>query len=621
MAGCASCSWEVQLEDTFCPRCGAPVVDPMIGAVVGDRYRIVSRIGVGGMGAVYRAEHTMMRRDLAIKVLLPELGGKDEFARRFEREAESASRLAHANIIAVTDFGRTTDGRLFIAMEFLAGESLSSIIKAGPLPRARALNIIRQILRGLEHAHGAGIVHRDLKPDNIMLVERDGVADVVKILDFGIAKVTEPLSGRGTGATALTQAGMIFGTPEYLSPEQALAEVVDPRADIYAAGVILFEMLAGRKPFESEDKVKLISMHLAHAPPRLREVNPNVDAPVPLEQVVLQALEKSRENRFSSAGAFLQALEDAEALIDAGLPDPGATMVQGAQGPGVIDGVGRFLAGGRGLALALAVVGAVGVGVYVRGSRHRALVAPVARPAPPPPALADRLKKVEAALEDGNTTTARLALDHELSENPKVGRVRFMLGRVAFAEGKHAEAMSHYREAIGLDPGFRGDPVLLGHVETALGESKNADAALDLVVEKIGAPASDLLIKVANESTDLARRQRAVAALEEMGKGDKVDRVSLAMLQLKKARGCEEKKVFVEKLRDLGDPRALPALRDVRGRSIGGLFRLGGANTRCMKKELPAAIKELEGKVSEDAEDEEAPEGGSSMGPLGRMSR
>jgi serine/threonine-protein kinase len=621
MAGCASCAWEVQLEDTFCPRCGAPVVDPMIGAVVGDRYRIVSRIGVGGMGAVYRAEHTMMRRDLAIKVLLPELGGKDEFARRFEREAESASRLAHPNIIAVTDFGRTEDGRLFIAMEFLAGESLSSIIKAGPLPRARALNVIRQILRGLEHAHAAGIVHRDLKPDNIMLVERDGVADVVKILDFGIAKVTEPLSGRGAGATALTQAGMIFGTPEYLSPEQALAEVVDPRADIYAAGVILFEMLAGRKPFESDDKVKLISMHLAHAPPRLREVNPNVDAPVPLEQVVLQAMEKSRENRFASAAAFLQALEDAEAVSDA--PDPGATMVQDlAARPGMVDSVGRFLAGGRGLALALAVVAAIGAGAYVRGSRHRALVAPVARPAPPPPALADRLKKVEAALEDGNWSTARLALDHELSENPRVGRVRFMLGRVAFAEGKHGEAISHYREAIGLDAGFRGDPVLLGHVETALGESKNADAALDLVVEKIGAPATELLVKVANESDNLTRRQRAVAALEEMGKGDKVDRVSLAMLQLKKARGCEEKKVFVEKLRDLGDPRALPALRDVRGRSIGGLFRLGGANTRCMKKELPAAIKELEGKVSEEAEDgEPSSEGGSSIGPLGRMSR
>jgi serine/threonine-protein kinase len=615
MASCSTCAEEVQLEDTFCPRCGAPVFDPLIGAVVGDRYRVVSRLGVGGMGAVYRAEHTMMRKDLAIKVLLPEFSGKDEFVRRFEREAESASRLQHPNIITVTDFGRTREGSLFLAMEFLAGESLSRVIKGGPMPRERALHVIRQILRGLEHAHAAGIVHRDLKPDNIMLVERDGQADVVKILDFGIAKVTEPVTGRGVGVTALTQAGMIFGTPEYLSPEQALAEVVDPRADLYAAGVILYEMLAGRKPFESDDKVKLISMHLAHAPPRLREANPNIDVPVALEQVVLQALEKSRENRFATATAFLQALEDAEAMADAGAGDEAAAL--GVQAPvGALDRLGRFLSGGRALALALAVVAAVSVAVYKRGAQHRALVSTPTRPAPPPPALADRLKKVEALLEGGATTQARLALEGELSERPRDARLRYMLGRVAFAEGKHAEALAQYREAIGLDAGFRGDPVLLEHVQEALGESRNVEAALDLAIDKIGAPAAGLLLKIANDSPELQRRQRAVAALDEMGKGDRVDRVGLAMLQLKRARGCEEKKVFVEKLRDLGDPRALPALRDLRGRSIGGLFRLGGANTRCMRKELPAAIKELEAKSGdEEAEDSE------SSSPLGRMSR
>src|SRR5215468_2416858 len=317
MSACASCTWEVQLEDTFCPRCGATVIDPLIGTVVGERYRIVSRIGVGGMGAVYRAEHTMMRRDLAIKVLLPELGGKEEFAKRFEREAESASRLTHPNIITVTDFGRTPEGSLFLVMEFLAGESLSDAIAAGPMPTERALAIMRQILRALEHAHAAGVVHRDLKPENIMLVEREGQRDVVKILDFGIAKVTEPQSG----GQALTQAGVIFGTPEYLSPEQALGEAVDARADLYAAGVILYEMLAGRRPFESEDKVKIISMHLSHAPPRMRDVSPAVDVPLPLEQAIMQSLEKSREHRFATATAFLQARDEGEAPAGT---DPGA---------------------------------------------------------------------------------------------------------------------------------------------------------------------------------------------------------------------------------------------------------------------------------------------------------
>jgi serine/threonine-protein kinase len=606
MAGCAACAGEVQLEDTFCARCGAPVTDPFVGTVVGERYRIVSRIGIGGMGAVYRAEHTMMRRDLAIKVLLPELGGKEEFARRFEREAESASRLDHPNIITVTDFGHTADGSLFLVMEFLAGESLTRAISHGPMPPTRALAIIRQVLRALDHAHAAGVVHRDLKPDNIMLVERDGQPDVVKILDFGIAKVTEPLSGKGKPGEALTQAGVIFGTPEYLSPEQALGEPVDPRADIYAAGVILYEMLAGRRPFESEDKVKIISMHLAHAPPRVRDVNPAIDLPVPLEQAVLQALEKSREHRFATAAAFLQALEDAETPPPVGanaalglgataldLP-PGAELPAGVAAPMRPSG-----STARRLAAALVVVVAVfgTVKVVKRKARHVvALVTPAPRPAPAAPDLAQRLSKIEDWLEQGNNAAARRALEQAMDERPKDGRIRYMLGRVAYADDRHAEALGHYRDAITLDAGFRGDPVLLAHLDAMLSESKQADAALDLVVEHVGAPAADLLEKVANEGNDLARRRRAAAALEEMGEGKRVDRVSIGILELRKAATCDERKAWVETLVDLGDPKALPALRALRGRRIGPLA-FGGSDTSCMRTELPDAIKTLEKKA------------------------
>ena len=592
------------------------MVDPLIGAVVGERYRIVSRIGVGGMGAVYRAEHTMMRRDLAIKVLLSELGGREEFARRFEREAESASRLAHPNIITVTDFGRTPDGSLFLAMEFLAGDSLTTAINGGPLPRERALGIIRQILRGLDHAHGAGVVHRDLKPDNIMLVERDGQRDVVKILDFGIAKVTEPASGQ----EVLTQAGVIFGTPEYLSPEQAVGESVDARADLYAAGVILYEMLAGRRPFESEDKVKIISMHLSHAPPRIREVDPTVDVPFALEQVVLQALEKHRENRFASATAFLQALEDSEAVVDPALPleidatsphialDAPAASTTGETVPIGVPRPApwrRARAAAVVLALgALTVLGVLGyrVRVHHKGAGPSALTSTPVEPAPAEPALATELKKVEALLEAGNTAAARLTLEEQLAKRPQDARVHYMLGRVAFSDNRHADGLASYRQAITLDPGFRGDPVLLAHVDTALGEPRHAQAALDLIIDKIGAPAADLLEKVANEGSDLPRRRRAAAALHEMGKDERVDRVSLLMLELKKAPTCEERKDLVEQLRRAGDPRALPALKSLRSRGGSGLGRLmsrlsgGGAGTACMKKELADAIKELEEK-------------------------
>jgi serine/threonine-protein kinase len=602
MASCGACAAEVQLEDTFCPRCGGPVTDPFIGTIVGERYRIVSRIGVGGMGAVYRAEHTMMRRDLAIKVLLPELGGKEEFARRFEREAESASRLTHPNIITTTDFGRTAEGSLFLVMEFLAGQSLSEAISAGPMPPARALAIQRQILRALEHAHAAGIVHRDLKPENIMLVERDGQRDVVKILDFGIAKVTQPQSG----GEALTQAGVIFGTPEYLSPEQALGEAVDVRADIYAAGVILYEMLAGRRPFENEDKVKIISMHLAHTPPRIHDANPNVDVPLLLEQAVMQALEKSREHRFATATAFLQALDDAEA------PPEVRGAIEATRMAGEPLGAGQVLrraTGTRGRLVAAAFLGVallVGgvVAVKRHGGRATALVASPPKPAPATPDMAERYKKVEAWLEDGNLASARRALEQALSERPKDGRVRYMLGRVAYADDKHQEALVHYREAITLDAGFRGDPVLLSHMDTLLGEARQADGALDLLIDKIGAPAADLLEKVANDGSDLERRQRAAAALDDIGEGKRVDQVSLAILELKKASSCEEKKVVVVKLKGLGDARAVPALRALGGRRLGPL-RFGGADTRCMKTDLSEALATLDPK--EEKEKEPAP--------------
>jgi len=209
--------------------------------------------------------------------------------------------------------------------------------------------------------------------------------------------------------------------------------------------------------------------------------------------------------------------------------------------------------------------------------------------------MAERYKKVEVWLEDGNIASARRALEQALTERPKDGRVRYMLGRVAYADDRHQEALGHYREAVTLDPGFRGDPVLLSHVDTLLGEPRQADGALDLLIEKVGAPAADLLEKVANDGSDLTRRQRAAAALDEIGEGKRVDQVSLSILELKKAGSCEEKKVLVEKLKDLGDLRALPPLRALSPRRIGPL-RFGGADTRCMKKELSETIAALEEK-------------------------
>ena len=577
--------------------------DPLIGAVLGDRYRIVSRIGAGGMGAVYLAQHTTLKRDVAIKVLLSEFGGKDEFVRRFEREAEAASRLTHPNIIQVTDFGRTSAGQLFLAMEYLKGQSLTSVIREGWLAVPRALGITRQILAGLSRAHAAGVVHRDLKPDNIMLVEHDGRPDFVKILDFGIAKVTDAQPSH----EALTQAGVVFGTPEYLSPEQALGDNIDARADLYAAGVILFEMLTGRRPFESDDKVRIISMHLSHAVPRFAAVNPAVAIPVPIEEVTLQALEKQRENRFASAAAFLTALDDAEGLAgresNSGLP--ARPTLPSLPPPAVALATPTLRTSSRWkrpatIASAVVVVAALGFALYPRSSarsRAAAMARLPSRPAPPPQELAAQIRGVEAMLTTGEIVKTRVALEQLLEEHPQNARVRYLLGRLAFAEEHRAEALADYREAIALDPGFRGDSVLLEHLAAALGDGRVADLALDLAIDRVGAPAAGLLTKVANGNGELRRRERAAQALSELGQGERVDVVLLRIAQLKRATTCEERKPLVVALGNSDDLRALPWLRAQRPRGgLEGLFGGDTANT-CMKTELADAITRLEAKL------------------------
>jgi len=223
--------------------------EPLVGVVISDRYKIVRLIGEGGMGAVYQAEHTHMHKRLAIKVLHPEMSHLSEVVARFEREAMAASHIDHPNVATATDFGKLDDGSFFLVLEYVEGTSLREEIARGLFRVRRALRITKQIAGALGRAHALGIVHRDLKPENVMLVERDGDRDFVKVLDFGIAKVPvgalAPASERGS--TALTQLGMVYGTPEYMAPEQALGQEVDGGADLYALGVSDFVRDAGGK--------------------------------------------------------------------------------------------------------------------------------------------------------------------------------------------------------------------------------------------------------------------------------------------------------------------------------------------------------------------------------------
>ncbi len=304
---------------------GRPV-NERVGEIVAERYKIARLLGEGGMGAVYEVEHTHMRKRFALKVLHADMSRLPEVVARFEREAMAAAHIDHVNVAAATDFGKLPDGSFFLVLEYIEGRSLRRVIdKEAPLEPARALHIVRQIALALERAHALGIVHRDLKPENVMLVERPGEPEVAKVLDFGIAKV--PLgellkNGESHAQPVLTQMGMVYGTPEYMAPEQALGQEVDARADLYALGAITFELLAGVRPYEADSKVALLGMHVTAPIPTIASKAPAhvAERLAPsIEPMVRHLLAKEMVDRTASSVALI---ED----IDVALREMGATV-------------------------------------------------------------------------------------------------------------------------------------------------------------------------------------------------------------------------------------------------------------------------------------------------------
>src|SRR5580704_8646374 len=267
----------------------------LIGHEIAGRIRIFSKLGEGGMGAVYRGEQLSLKRTVAVKVLRPELSANQQLQRRFEAEAQAIAMLQHPNIVQVFDFGQDSDGSLFIAMELIDGQSLRAVLAAeGPLHPVRAFHLGLQISASLVEAHSHNIVHRDLKPANVMLQHKGRQRDVARVLDFGIAKLRD--DSRQSQAT-MTQAGHMLGTPQYMAPEQIRGDAIDGRTDIYALGCLIYEMVTARPPFEATTVIAMLSKHLTENPIPPSQRRPDLGLPHGIDQVVLAAMAKEPSRR------------------------------------------------------------------------------------------------------------------------------------------------------------------------------------------------------------------------------------------------------------------------------------------------------------------------------------
>jgi serine/threonine-protein kinase len=438
-----------------------------VGRTIDGRYRVIKKLGAGGVGAVYEAEHVEIKKHVAVKVLHGVFAWTEEFRIRFEREARAASRLDHPSCVSVLDFGRVQKlepveggvelmGIPYLVMEFVRGQSLVERLDSG-LSTAEAVEVERGILAALKHAHSLGIIHRDVKPANVMLIPDEGKLRA-KLLDFGLAKNV------GDDTRELTQAGTVFGTPSYISPEQAEGKKADARSDLYAAGVVLFEMVCGRRPFLHENPLDTVRDHVETPPPRPKSLAPAISDE--LEQVMLRALAKDPNARFQTADAFITALGAS--------PDTSPTPVRRVRLPPRV--------------LPAALAGAAALLLLVLGVRWL-VTRPKPLPPPPPPA-------VGAPLSRDAMAHLSLALDYQ---------------RKLWC----SDAIEELERALKSDPGARLQTI---HIAVACLTPKTREKAIRFLVERVGAEARPILeqAEAADENPEVRKgAERALARLNE----------------------------------------------------------------------------------------------------------
>ena len=540
-----------------------------------SRYRITGVLGSGGMGCVYLAEHVSIRRPLALKLLHPEVEEIEEVAKRFEREAFAIGRVDHPNCVNVSDFGKFGDGTFYMVLELLDGVLLFDLLERKTrLEWKRALHIGRHVLSALAYAHDAGIIHRDVKPENVILVDQDGDPDFAKILDFGIAKLHDDASadsdtGLLTNDNKLTQQGITIGTPTYIAPEQAYGLSVDQRADLYSLSVMLYEMITGVPPFDADEVGALLRMHVSATVPTFAEVAPDVEVPEAVERLIRHGLEKKADDRIGTAQGYIDQIDEIlDSESGSGLREIPSRVVNGFRGtlgPAVLRVVPTKKTAKRVVGAALLVIALTAGLAFALGS------------------------------------SGPVNLANDIEEVGEESRAQMMLGHAEASAQRSLHALIAYEKAMALEPSLARDTRMRTNVELML--AKKAPRVVDAALEFLGTLAAtgdgaavDQLIDLASSSKVPRRRHKAVAVADEVGLGDRVDRLGSYLLDLQQGESCQHRKEAVANLRALGNKNAIPALRKARKRirSEGGFAKKKLNTNACLSADAAEAIRHLQ---------------------------
>jgi serine/threonine protein kinase len=590
--------------------------------MIGGRYRIDSILGEGGMGTVYAAEHALMRKRVALKVLHPVMSQNPDMVARFEREAMAAAHIDHPNIAGATDFGQLDDGSFFLVLELIEGENLRVVIARDRLPIERAIHIGKQIASALARAHALGVVHRDLKPDNVMLITRGDDTSFVKVLDFGIAKVPilelgaqPPPSSIGTpppesaSPRVLTQIGMIYGTPEYMAPEQALGQPVDSRADLYALGVLLFEMITGKRPFDHDNTAMLLGLHVAGAVPAMATVAPDLQVPSALEAIVRRLLAKDPAQRFATATELEEALAQASFVSLPTEPPPG--MSRASDRPRTLPPWALPVAGAGLFAIVTLVAASF---LFARGASStppfrtdsapltRDAASSVAVPVPsavPEDPLAGVIAAAEQALKKKNPAGAIALMTPIEATNGDRADVHRILERAYGMTHDRASALHEADSWLALDPAAVSDLGLQTDVGEAATHQETTDQAIAVLASRLGEPGVDILYDLAyapHQPPWLSHKAKAALARPELRAH--AGPSAGILLDLRAASTCEAKHALLPRVKAVGDHRALLILQPLA--STGGCGFLGRHDCYpCLHKDsdLTDAIAAVHGRA------------------------